>query len=295
MILLRSVRGAEGRHVPMAPDSDPPRTGAAGPRRTARTLPELEYYEATFDRDRADCAVQVRLAAGAWKTEVSNDGRGGVGMFVNGHKFSFGKARAYQAYGRSMTVFAVAHNFFGQDRRLVAVDRDGKPHPADPTRPGRTETRSWVIDLIDAEFDLPPDRIKEYQVQFRPFEQAEIKDIALKPRTNGQSTSKPRAGTASRREVRAIDPPVFDRSDRGYRRRRPVRLSRNPQVPHRPPEVQHRGRRRLRRRLAAAPGVHLHDPVGRQGDAAGERGMPRTTTTRTPACSPGARTSSSWR
>ena len=40
-----------------------------------------------------------------------------------------------------MTVFAVAHNFFGQDRRLVAVDHDGKPHPADPTRPGRTATR----------------------------------------------------------------------------------------------------------------------------------------------------------
>ena len=29
-----------------------------------------------------------------------------------------------------MTVIAVAHNFFGQDRRLVAVDRDGKTHPA---------------------------------------------------------------------------------------------------------------------------------------------------------------------
>ena len=51
-------------------------------------------------------------------------------MFVNGHKFCFGKARPYQAYGRSMTAFAVAHNFLGQDRRLVAIDRDGKSHPA---------------------------------------------------------------------------------------------------------------------------------------------------------------------
>ena len=43
-----------------------------------------------------------------------------------------------------------------------------------------------MIDLIDAEFDLPPDRIKEFQVQFRPFEEAEIKGIALKPRPDGK-------------------------------------------------------------------------------------------------------------
>ena len=100
------------------------------PTKDGQDVPGLEYYEATFPRDRADCGVQAKVAAGAWKTEVSNDGGGGTGMFVNGHKFSFGKARAHTAHGRSMTVFAVAHNFFGQDRRLVAVDRDGKPHPA---------------------------------------------------------------------------------------------------------------------------------------------------------------------
>ena len=106
-------------------------------------------------------------------------------MFVNGHKFSFGKARPYTAYGRSMTVFAVAHNFFGQDRRLVAVDRDGKSHPAVSYSIGSDGDKKWVIDLIDAEFSLPPDQIREYQVQFRPFEEAEIKDIALNPRLAG--------------------------------------------------------------------------------------------------------------
>ena len=38
-----------------------------------------------------------------------------------------------------------------------------------------------MIDLIDAEFSLPPDQIREYQVQFRPIEEAEIRDIALSP------------------------------------------------------------------------------------------------------------------
>jgi hypothetical protein len=145
-------------------------------------VPGLEYYEATFHRDRADCGVLAKVAAGAWKTEVSNDGGGGIGMFVNGHKFSFGKARPYTAHGRSMTVFAVAHNFFGQDRRIVAVDRDGKPHAAVSYSLGSDGDKKWVVDLIDAEFSLPPDQIREYQVQFRPVEEAEIKNIALNPR-----------------------------------------------------------------------------------------------------------------
>ena len=101
---------------------------------------------------------------------MSNDGKGGTGMFVNGHKFSFGKARPLAAHGRSMTVFAVAHNFFGQDRRFVAVDRDGKPHAAVQYSAGSDGDKKWVIDLIDAEFDLPPDQIKEFQVQFRPID-----------------------------------------------------------------------------------------------------------------------------
>ena len=34
------------------------------PTKDGGTAPELDYYEATFGRDRADCGVQVRLAAG---------------------------------------------------------------------------------------------------------------------------------------------------------------------------------------------------------------------------------------
>ena len=170
------------------------------PTKDGQSARELDYYEATFEPGAADCAVQVRVAGGAWTTEVSNDGGGGVGMGVNGHRFSFGKARAYQAYGRTMTAMAVAHNFLGKDRRLVAVDRAGKVHVGAPTSGSDGDPR-WVLDLIDAEFDLlPPERIKEYQVQFRPYEEVEIKGIALKPRTPGASRSNPRA-EPSRREA----------------------------------------------------------------------------------------------
>jgi hypothetical protein len=35
--------------------------------------------------------------------------------------------------------------------------------------------------MLDIEFSLPPDQIQECRVQSRPFERAEIKDIALHP------------------------------------------------------------------------------------------------------------------
>src|SRR5262249_7734481 len=71
-------------------------------KRKGQPAPKLEYYEATFETGQADCGIQVRVAAGAWTIEASNDGGGGVGMFVNGHKYCFSKARAYAAYGRSL-------------------------------------------------------------------------------------------------------------------------------------------------------------------------------------------------
>ena len=55
---------------------------------------------------------------------------------------------------------------------------------------GSDGDKKWVIDLIDAEFSLPPDQIREYQVQFRPFEEAEIKDIALNLRPAGPGAAR---------------------------------------------------------------------------------------------------------
>ena len=110
---------------------------------------------------------------------------------------------------------------------------------------------------------LPPDQIKEFQVQFRPFEEAEIKGIALDPRPVSASTSKPR--TESPRQK---TDPTADSDGDGLTDFQEIHKYRTD-----PSEVQHGRRRRLRRRPPAPQGVHLYDPVGRQGDAAGERGL----------------------
>jgi RNA polymerase sigma factor (sigma-70 family) len=210
VILLRASgvkRGDLFRWLPT--DSESSWGGRAS--RNGQRSAELEYYEATFRRDRDTCGVLAKVAAGTWKTEATNDGKGGTGMFVNGHKFSFGKARPLSVHGRDRTVFAVAHNFFGQDRRLAAVDNDGQTHPAVSYSSASDGDKKWVVDLIDAEFDLPPDQIKQYLVQFRPIAETLIKDVALNPRATSkpaQKTELPHRETGSSTASHAPEPGV---------------------------------------------------------------------------------------
>jgi RNA polymerase sigma factor (sigma-70 family) len=149
------------------------------PTRDGKTVPGLEFYTASFRRDRTTCDVNVQVAAGTWKTLASDAGRGGHGFVQSGHKFDWGKARPYPAYGREGTSIAVAHNVIGQDRRLVAIGHDGKIHPAAYSSGLSGDT----LCILDAEFLVPPDQIKEYQFQSRPFEHAVIPRISLRPAT----------------------------------------------------------------------------------------------------------------
>jgi RNA polymerase sigma factor (sigma-70 family) len=145
------------------------------PTKDGRRVPGLEYYVASFARDRATCGVRARVAAGPWKTEASHDGGGGFSTIQGPLKFYFGKARAYEGG----TAIAVAQNIVGRDSRVVAVDRDGREHPAAYSSGAGGE----ILSLLDVEFrSLTPDQVREYRVQSRPFEVAEIRDIALQQR-----------------------------------------------------------------------------------------------------------------
>jgi RNA polymerase sigma factor (sigma-70 family) len=177
------------------------------PRQNGRLAPELEYYEATFPNDLADCGVQARIAAGDWTTEASGDGAGKSSVLSNRYQFHFGMARPHTRDGRPGTAIAVAQNIFGRERRLVAIDRDGQTHTPVSLLGGGDGGE--VLTLLDAEFLLPPDQIASYEVQSRPFERAEIKDIALNPRAAGKPAPKgavPQPETRPAAASSSIDP-----------------------------------------------------------------------------------------
>ena len=170
-------------------------------------MPELRAYVVSLRPDRTTGSVRVQFASGPWKTEVSDNAgarSGGISVIKDGHKFYFGLMRAYKG---GTTTVAVAHNLVDVDvhARLVAVDQQGiehqptyyadadaqachsyvnhmgREHPASySTGPG-----SAILSMFDAEFALSPDQIREFRLQSRPFERAQINDIALQPRPAG--------------------------------------------------------------------------------------------------------------
>jgi hypothetical protein len=179
----------------------------AGVTKDGRRMTDLRAYVLAVRPHRTIGSVQIQFAAGPWKTEGTNRGRfgyTGITMIKDGHQFSFGKPRPY----KGGTTITVAHNLLDVNLhiRLVAIDRHCKEHQASYYADADARTsRSFVnhlgrehpanyssgasgevLKMLDTEFSLPYDQIQEFRVQSRPFERAEIKDIALQPRPAGK-------------------------------------------------------------------------------------------------------------
>ncbi|QEH38762.1 ECF RNA polymerase sigma factor SigE [Aquisphaera giovannonii] len=181
VILVRATGLKEDAHLRWHPA---PCNGCWGgtPTRDGRNEEGLQSCLATFTHGQEEAAVQARVAGGDWKTEVTNDGKGGARAVRERPQAPLRRGRPFAVQGRPGTAFAVAHDAFDRARRIVAIGPEGNPHPAERYSMGPDGDPKWVIDLIDAEIPLPPDQIREYQVRLRPFEQAELRGIAPHPR-----------------------------------------------------------------------------------------------------------------
>jgi beta-lactamase regulating signal transducer with metallopeptidase domain len=149
------------------------------PNKDGKPAPGLLREVAQISGNLKTFEVGFRLAVGAWKTEYAHDGGGGFSTSRGSHSFYFGKARPVQRG----TAIAVAHNITDLETRVVAVDRDGREHTSSYSSGGGPGGK---VGLLDAEFDLPPERVREYRIQSRPVEQGVIDGIALHPRRPGR-------------------------------------------------------------------------------------------------------------
>jgi hypothetical protein len=138
-----------------------------------KPVPGLSEIVTEFPSGMKTCTVRFEVAAGPWQT-VKTWGKepGALGSRI-GPSYIFGGAIAT----KEGTTLSVTHDIQDVSVRLVAVDLDGKEHPAART--------SWSgvkeFHQLVGEFDLPPERIKEFQVQTRPYERVEVPGVPLKP------------------------------------------------------------------------------------------------------------------
>jgi hypothetical protein len=138
--------------------------------KNGRPVPDISAAAVDMPAGQAFCTVRFGVAAGPWKTEASGTG----GLSHGGQKVSvvFGAARPY----KGGTAITVSTNLVGSDLQLVAVDADGTEHTATHWQGGGA---GGVLSQIDAEFALPPEQVKEFRLQSRPFEWAEFANVWL--------------------------------------------------------------------------------------------------------------------
>ena len=139
--------------------------------RGSTPLPGLSETTALLPADAGTCTVRFKVAAGPWNTiRTWAKNPGGIGEF--GASFIFANPIATQ----KGTALAVTHNIQDKAVRLIAIDHDDKELPAEI----RSDAGVKDFQQLVVEFKQPPEEIKEFQLQVRPYEEVEIPCIALR-------------------------------------------------------------------------------------------------------------------
>jgi RNA polymerase sigma factor (sigma-70 family) len=151
------------------------RGAADGPAmRDGKPLPGVSETTALLQADAGTCTVLFKVAAGPWNTVLTRGKNQGSGGSAIGPSYIFSRAIATN----KGTTLSVTHNIRDKPVRIVAVDGDGKVHPAEILSGGGVKDFRQIV----VEFDQPPEQIKEFWLQSRIYEEVRIPGIALKPR-----------------------------------------------------------------------------------------------------------------
>ncbi len=140
--------------------------------RGGKPLPGLTELTALLSADADTCTIRFKVASGPWQTVQTWGNNPGGRASAFGPSFIFGDAIATP----KGTTLSVTHTILDRPVRLMALDVDGKEFPATV----RSGTSVKDFQQLVVEFELPPDQIKEFRVQTRPFEEVDVRDVALK-------------------------------------------------------------------------------------------------------------------
>ncbi len=124
-----------------------------------------------FPKDTASTKITFTLATGKWETQASTQHGRNITTTDKG-SVAFGGVYERPAGG----VISVVRDQSKLDCRLVAVDKDEQEHVA--RRSFLTSVKQVYFEEYD--FDVQPDKIKEYRLQTRPYDtEVEFSNVSL--------------------------------------------------------------------------------------------------------------------
>jgi hypothetical protein len=141
-------------------------------KRDGQLVPGLREMTAWLPADAGTCTAHFKVEAGSWRTILTWEKGSGGEDLPDGSTILHGQPIAT----RVGTVQSVTHNIRDKAVRLVAVAEDG----------AELSCGAWSFVVakdfqhLDFICDRPPERLKEYRLQTRPYEEVEIPHIALK-------------------------------------------------------------------------------------------------------------------
>jgi RNA polymerase sigma factor (sigma-70 family) len=140
----------------------------------AKPVPGLSQTVTMFPSGLRDCTVRFEVAAGPWLTVQTWGNNQGARGAEPGRNFIFGQALAT----KKGSTISVTHDIGDHlSVQLIAVDHDGEEYPSEI----RSGSGVKGFKQLVVEFALPPEQIKEFWVQTRPYERVEVQGVALKP------------------------------------------------------------------------------------------------------------------
>ncbi len=151
-----------------------------------RLVSAVSSLATLIHKDEKTCTVRVGVSDGPWTTRYES-GKSETGRFsVSGRA----DAESGVVFGRPMeedqqtwfpVTFTIDTNLY--EVRIIAVGQDGKVHKPVRTQGARADeaTQRTVC------FDSPVDELSAVQLQVRPYEWVEFKDVALGPNVDQDS------------------------------------------------------------------------------------------------------------
>ncbi|MBI2823648.1 MAG: hypothetical protein HYX69_03030 [Planctomycetia bacterium] len=139
---------------------------------TGQRLTDIETAAHAFRAGEKTCTVRFTVAPGPWKTVSETDG---LHSFSVGYeKYTFAYAPAYEQDGELR--ITLSSNVVDEDLRVVAIDGEGHATPA----AGWSQGGGRGFLQTTAHFPkLKVADVKEFQVQVRPREIVEVRDVSL--------------------------------------------------------------------------------------------------------------------
>jgi beta-lactamase regulating signal transducer with metallopeptidase domain len=129
-------------------------------------------YGIVFDQSKKQTSFNLRvgIAASAWET-VAKQKADFQGVYSYKETTWHGPV---QQDGH--TILNISHTLIEQNVRVIAIDKQGKQHTG-----GSNSARQKEVESIQTAFSLSLSDIEEFQLQTRPYEWVEFKNVSLRP------------------------------------------------------------------------------------------------------------------